>query len=255
MKIFDSLVHPLLSGKKNKHGISTSFEDIHASLAGTGIEKLMAIGMPTEDYEHLKFFQECQKYSAFIPVAALTLSEAPEKELHRIKDIGYSAIKIHPRSLAGTLSVSVLQKALEEAALLDLRVLLCTYCFFDVRSATHLLLDEIVRVVSRSPRSLKLMLVHGGVFDLLKILEMSKYSDNILVDLSYTMMKYKGSSMDLDIDYAMNFFDRRVCIGSDYPDFTLKDFSERALLLSKELPDNKRENILYRNLSAFMDLK
>ena len=254
MKIFDSLVHPTLSGKANKHGISTSFDEIDGALKKLSIEKILAIGMPEPDYTHLKFFNECSKYSRFVPVAALTCSSEPEIEIKEIKEIGYKAIKIHPRSLKGKLDKDQLLKTLLSSEAHGLKVLLCTYCYSDIRDQYHLSLLDMLDVISRTPPSLKIMLVHGGVFDLLKVLEISKYTENVLVDLSFTLMKYSGTSLDLDIIYALNNFDRKICVGSDFPDFTLENFERRIISLSNNLPLEKKENILFKNLEKFMDL-
>ncbi len=164
LKIFDSLVHPTLSGDINKHGTSTSFSDIALALASTSIKKILAVGMPSKSYEHEKFYKACQQHPQFIPVAALTLNTAPVKELRYIKEVGYKAIKIHPRSLVGRLDEEILETILNEAAELDLRVLLCTYCYFDLRNQNNIFLTDLLKVVSKSPKNLKLVLVHGGVF-------------------------------------------------------------------------------------------
>jgi len=69
-----------------------------------------------------------------------------------------------------------------------------------------------------------------------------------------TICKYEGSSIDLDLEFMFQQFDRRICIGSDFPEYTLAKLRERFKLLSKNIDLKKKENITFRNISSFCDL-
>ena len=47
---------------------------------------------------------------------------------------------------------------------------------------------SLVKVIIQNPHT-KLILVHGGVIDILKYAELARFNDNILLDLSLTIMK------------------------------------------------------------------
>jgi hypothetical protein len=70
----------------------------------------------------------------------------------------------------------------------------------------------------------------------------------VLLDLSFTLCRYEGSSVDLDIRYLFQNFDQRICVGSDNPQFTLAQFRKRFDELSADLDPEKRMNAAHRNL-------
>ena len=60
---------------------------------------------------------------------------------------------------------------------------------------------------------------------------------NVLLDLSNTLLRYQGSSLDRDIAWLFRSFDRRICIGSDYPDYEpgqLRARFEQAMAWAEE---------------------
>jgi hypothetical protein len=66
------------------------------------------------------------------------------------------------------------------------------------------------------------------------------------------MCKYKGSSVDLDVRFLFENFDRRICIGSDSPEFSLDVMRERFDFFAHGLPGEKIRNIANLNLSRFL---
>jgi len=74
----------------------------------------------------------------------------------------------------------------------------------------------------------------------------------VLLDLSFTLCKYEGSSIDLDIRYLFEKFDRRICIGSDSPEFDLSKLRQRFNQLTEGLDIVKKKNIGFQNLQAYV---
>ena len=62
-----------------------------------------------------------------------------------------------------------------------------------------------------------MVLLHGGDVQLLRYAELVRFNANLILDLSLTIMKYAGSSLDADLSFLFREFDRRICIGSDHP--------------------------------------
>jgi predicted TIM-barrel fold metal-dependent hydrolase len=96
--------------------------------------------------------------------------------------------------------------------------------------------------------------MHGGTVRLLETIEIVRSYNNVLLDLSFTICKYNGSSLDMDIQFAFDTYDRRICIGSDFPEFSPRDLRERFIFFSNAIPHEKAENIAYRNIAHFLHL-
>jgi hypothetical protein len=60
--------------------------------------------------------------------------------------------------------------------------------------------------------------------------------ENYLLDLSMTMMRYKGSSIELDIKFLFENLDERICIGSDFPEYSIQKTKERFIELYPQTP-------------------
>ena len=94
--------------------------------------------------------------------------------------------------------------------------------------------------------------MHSGTVRLLEMIEIARSYKNILLDLSFTLCKFENSSIDLDIKFACNTFDQRICIGSDYPEFSFKKLRERFEFFTNDLSIEKSENIGYKNILNYI---
>ncbi len=256
--IFDSLAHPTLTAKwLGKENVNASFEALQEAMQNANYKAACAIGMAgIEEYEHSRFLKECQKYPNLVPIAGFKPPIYPfiEKAIADIAAMGFKGIKIHPRfsnlNLMG--NEPVLVKTLQEAAKHDLRVFWCTYMHTNLKSYPSQ--DPFYSLVSILKQSVdtKVVLVHGGDVELLKYAELVRFNDNLLLDLSLTLQKYPQSSIDADLQFLFQHFDRRICIGSDFPEYTLEHTRQRFEQFAESLSIEKRENIAWKNLSNFL---
>jgi len=252
--IFDSLTHPTLDGSfLGKEG--TTFKQVAKELKESGYRKACAIGMPgIGKYSHKDYYQACKKYDVFYPVAAIDFNKELSKEIEEIYSIGYRAIKIHPRFLEKSFS---LEKLKEYFGLVESRgivTFLCTYSYSNIYENNQCLnFENLVKVLS-SCKPTKIVLLHGGVVEVMKYAELVRHNPNLLLDLSLTILKYRKSSIDADIEFLFNHFDRRICIGTDYPDFNFIQLKNRVESLSRDLDVEKLENITYKNLENFLEI-
>ena len=251
--IFDSLVHPTISGNFLGCKGKSNFSEISKGLRDQGVIRACAVGIAgIEDYSHEAFFNECQKYDNLFPVAGIDFNKNLKNEFSQISKIGYSAIKIHPRLMGGSFSITKLVESFNLAFDNNIVVFLCTYNFtslYDKKACLNY--ESLVEALSRSNRA-KVVLVHGGTVELLKYSELVRNNTNLLLDLSFTFMKYSQSSVDLDIMYLFEKFDRRICIGSDFPDFGFKEVCEKFNSFTNGLDKEKIKNIAYNNLESFL---
>ncbi|MBN8455286.1 hypothetical protein, partial [Accumulibacter sp.] len=71
---------------------------------------------------------------------------------------------------------------------------------------------------------------------------------NLMLDFSFTLMRYAGSRLDDDMRYLFSTTDQLITIGSDFPEYSPRSILERFRLLSADIEMHRIENILYRNL-------
>lgn len=83
--------------------------------------------------------------------------------------------------------------------------------------------------------------------------ELVRFNPNLLLDLSMTICKYAGRSLDQDIGFLFRSFDRRICIGSDHPEWSHAALRARFDAFREGLSQEKRENVAYRNILGFLD--
>jgi predicted TIM-barrel fold metal-dependent hydrolase len=110
---------------------------------------------------------------------------------------------------------------------------------------------SLVRLLKRCPKA-RVVLVHGGDVRLLEYAELVRHNSNLLLDLSLTMMKYAGSSIDADIGFLFRRFDRRICVGTDFPEYSHSALRGRFDHFSSGVAQDKLENIGFRNLQGFL---
>ena len=97
--------------------------------------------------------------------------------------------------------------------------------------------------------------MHGGGPALLEVAQIVSIHRTLVLDLSFTLLHYAGSSLDADIRWAMHRLDQRIVIGSDMPEFTPAEAFERAGQLAQGLAPEKWANMAYRNLERLFPVR
>ncbi|WP_159999942.1 amidohydrolase family protein [Roseomonas sp. 18066] len=191
-------------------------------------------------------------FPGLLPIPAWPAAEAPvEAMLDALRDLGVAGLHLHPRA-CGAGVMRHLPDIFRGAAARDLAVFFCSYAF--APAAQRLPPDPLpalTEALAEAP-GLRLVLLHGGGVDLLRHAEFTRANPGVLLDLSFTLMKYAGSSIDLDISFLARSFDRRLCLGSDFPDYAPAEVLARFDALLPGLAAEKRDNILGGNLRRFL---
>ena len=167
-----------------------------------------------------------------------------------LRSLGYRGIKIHPRRCGIDFRHPALPSIIRSA---EIPVLLCTYNYVKGPSRTGRRLDDLLALLDKCGDA-PVVLLHGGVLRCLEWAEAVRPYPNVLLDLSFTMTRFAGSSLDLDLRYLFANFDRRLCVGSDHPELSLGDFRARFDTLSVGIDEEKAHNIGHRNLERLFGL-
>ena len=255
--IFDSLTHPTLSGSwlGSKH--DSSFKLLNEELTANGFIGASAVGIHNiEKYDHEYFMSECKKYNNLFPVAGFDLKVTNiDEEMSKIRDLGFGAVKLHPRFNSFNIEdIDRLIKIFKNAHKHDMIIFYCSYAHSSI--GTYPSIDpfyQLVSVIKQVP-NIKLIILHGGDVNILKYAELVRFNENILLDLSMTLFKYKGSSIDNDIKFLFKKFDRRICIGSDHPEHSHRKLRLYFDELCEDIDSTKSENIGFKNIVNFLKL-
>jgi predicted TIM-barrel fold metal-dependent hydrolase len=247
--LFDANAHPSLSGAILKR--PASFPLLLQQLLDAGFIGACAVGLPARgNYDHRDFLSACREYQNLVPVAGWSDVSAPkiEREIFALQALGYRAIKVHPRLSGLSVRDARFAEVLQACASAQLVVFHCTYQF-GTDGSLHPIdpLPPLMDAVARAP-NVKMVLLHGGGVEVLRYSEAIRTNPNLLLDLSLTLTRYKGSSVDFDIAHLFNTFDRRMCLGSDFPEYTPSEVRDRFEALASGLSQAKRDNIGWRNI-------
>ena len=262
MIIFDCLCHPTIDQTWNNKFCENSFEKLINEMDQANIAMACVVGIAgIGSFDIEKYFILANKYKKrLFPIAGLNPNQYSDGQLkdqiNTIKKIGYYGIKIHPRYSKIDLNSdkNKLIKTFNYAADINIPIFLCSY--YASNAPYYPSTDPLIQlsnIVKETPDT-KLILLHGGGVRILEYMEFCRFNKNILMDLSLTIMKYSGSSIDLDLKFLFKNFDQRICIGSDHPEWKLSDFYKKIELLTEGLSSEKINNISYKNLSDFLNI-
>ena len=207
-------------------------------------------------YSDRQFVDLIKPYEKLVPIAYFDFSDDRsikelDNNLIEVKNSGYRGVKFHPRFSDFSLTSEKLAYTINKATELGLVSLLCTYFTHNSGTATNNNIDTLCKLLM-NVQSSRLVLLHSGTTHFLDMIDVGRSFKDVLLDLSFTMCKYEGSSLDLDLKFAFKTFDQRVCIGADWPEFSMMKLRERFDYLTSGLSDEKINNIAYKNLENYI---
>lgn len=255
--LLDSLAHPTLSGRWLASGRPAGFALLAEELKTQAYLGACAIGLAgIEGYSHTDFIAACRAYPGLIPIAGFDPArDASPEALRALRTMGYRGIKIHPRFSGLTRRLDTLGPVLRAAGAAGLVVFFCTYQHCGVEDHPDSdPLASLVAVLREAPAT-KVVLVHGGDVEVLRYAQLVRHNPQLLLDLSLTLMKFPGSSVDADLGFLFRHFDRRLCVGTDWPEYGMAEVRARFDHFAAGLAPDKRRNIAHANLLGFLGLR
>jgi predicted TIM-barrel fold metal-dependent hydrolase len=195
----------------------------------------------------------------FVPIAGVNPKTLPT--LRRVEAVvaelaaqGFAGIKLHPRLNAydplEAKSIAVFEAAAEHGL-----VILLDTLFRQRGLATKNAPDTIDFLANACPDT-KILLLHASGPSMLDLFEIVRCNPNLMIDFSFTIMRYSGSRLDQDMRYFFETTDQLATIGSDFPEYTPAEMLSRFQSLSQGIAPHRIENIMYKNLERlFSDYK
>ncbi len=256
-RFFDSLTHVTADGSwlgKRVHDASAArlFEELDKCDPWRAC--VVAIAGYVDNETVLRTARTCPDrlvpIGSFNPVQCAS-AEAIREEARKLASNGFVGLKLHPRLNGYDPLQSEVVSAIHEAGERGLVVFLDTL-FRQPGRGTPNAADVVDELAARCPRT-RIVLLHGGGAQLLAMSEVVAAHPNLFLDLSFTLLRYEGSSLDADLRFLLHALDRRIVVGSDFPEYTPSQAKQRVIELGDGLPTEKLDNVLYGNLAALIE--
>jgi predicted TIM-barrel fold metal-dependent hydrolase len=97
-------------------------------------------------------------------------------------------------------------------------------------------------------KSTTLVVMHGGGPEILRIADMCRELHHLYLDLSLTVSRFRKSSVEADIRWLCQQFDRRLIWGSDFPEYEIGKSLDDIREIASGIEEEKLKNILGVNL-------
>lgn len=198
----------------------------------------------------------CQEYSdkfiGFASVNPLGGKESIEQLEQDVFQYKLKGLKLHPRLQNFSLNDSRIIPILQKAADLALPVIIDTFPNgIGLERSFPLLINGVAEAVPKA----KIIMAHFGGYKLWDALFVAKAHPNVFVDLAYSLLYFRGSSLERDLEFAIKKLGSHRCIyGSDHPEMELnKTFDASLKVLNHyQLSSKDMENILGGTISSLI---
>jgi predicted TIM-barrel fold metal-dependent hydrolase len=255
--IIDGLTHITKNRVWVYKNYDASLERLLREMSKAQVDKAVLVGNPPlNDNDFV--LEVYHKYpNKFIPVAAFNPKGLNDKqiemEISTFKQQGFMGIKIHPRFCGLSLDSTEIDKVLKIAGKHDLVCFICTLHRPPSAPLKRPLYDVIHEICENNKKT-RIVLVHGGYYELLPTSEIIRSYENVLLDLSLTLPRFAGSSIGQDIKFLFNTFEKRIVLGSDFPEYTFSDIYKSLRLLDISVEDFIGVGPFGENLMRFFNI-
>lgn len=252
MRLFDSLTHITADGGwMGERRYDASLERLLGDMDGADVGRALLVSIADHGDNDVTMAAARAHPDRFVPIAGLNPRTLPT--LRRIEAVvaglaeqGFAGIKLHPRLNGYDPLDEKCIAALDAAAEHKMVVLLDT--LFRRRGlATTNAADTLDYLANACPDT-RMLLLHAAGPQMLELFEIVRANPNLMLDFSFSIMRYAGSRLDDDMRYLFSTCDQLATIGSDFPEYSPARVLERFQSLSQGLEPHRMENITHKNL-------
>jgi predicted TIM-barrel fold metal-dependent hydrolase len=257
MKLFDSLTHVTRDGSWcGERRYDASLPRLLQDMADSGAYRACLVAIA--DYvDNDVIIESAHAYpDRFVPIAGLNPRVLPT--LRRVEAVvaelaaqGFAGIKLHPRMNGYDPLDPKCIAVFEAAAKHDMAVLLDT--LFRRRGLATTNAPDTIDFIANACPDTRILLLHAAGPSMLDLFEIVRANPNMMLDFSFTIMRYAGSRLDADMRYLFATTDQLISIGSDFPEYSPAMIMERFKVLAEGIEPHRIENITHRNLERLFD--
>jgi predicted TIM-barrel fold metal-dependent hydrolase len=257
MMWFDVNSHMTSTGTWLNGRAEASLANLRDSMTRTGVTRALLVGLAGVNSVE-EILRAASTDPRFLPVVGADPAVADdhggaESWVASLGSRGVRGIKIHCRLSATHPYDSRVLDLLTACARNEMPVLFCSHLVGLSPPAPPI--SEIADRYLREIRALKLLIVHGGLSAAISLFEIARHYPGCYLDLSFTINRYAGSSVDADLRFLMSNLDQKLMLGSDFPEVLHAEVLDRFRFLAREVESEKLENIRYRNADRFFGLE
>lgn len=179
--------------------------------------------------------------------------DAQEKFEFYIENYNLKGLKLHPRIQNFKVNDPKVITLVRTAAKLKLPTIIDTLPYGPtlIKDNLPLLIDELAHTVPEA----KIIMAHMGGHRLLDAMTVVKVNKNVYLDISYTLLSFRGSSLEKDIEFVIKKVgSEKVIYGSDHPSYNLELCYEDSLeiLTNMDLTNLEINKIFGENIITLL---
>ena len=253
--IIDANAHATADGKWFNTDHDASLDRLLREMDAAGVDRAVVTGIPgyLSTSEVLRVTSEHPErlipVGAFDPSRFSSCEQAVSGARDTLRDRGIVGFKLHPRLNRYDPLEQHCLAVLDEISTWPQvpLVWICTFLHGPGIILKKPSVETLCELAVRFP-AVNFVFVHGGGPDLLRLATAARSLPNTHFDLSYTMTRFAGSSVTLDLQYLFKTFDERLLFGSDFPEVGVPDATFAFSSLTQEIPQESIANISGQNL-------
>lgn len=250
--LIDNHVHLYQSGRGGGRDAAASTDDLLREMDAAGIDTSVVIPLPgvaSNDYVRA----QCASHSDRLVQLYTPEFDRPAETIIRMRAFcanwDVRGVKVHPRVQGVTIRDPLVREVIACATELQLPMVFDVFPF-------HASLDDPAtqamayhRLAQEFPQT-TIVLAHCGGFQVLDAFMVAKVNRNVLLDVSFTWIYFRGSSIARDLAFVCARLPAgKVLYGSDFPDVSLIEYLELVRQDTSGL-DAERRDALFGGAAA-----
>jgi predicted TIM-barrel fold metal-dependent hydrolase len=250
--LFDSLTHVTPDGSwMGERSFDASLPRLLADMAEGNTTRACLVTIA--DHGDNDYTLACARLhpDRFVPIAGVNPRVLPtvrrvEAVVAQLAAQGFAGIKLHPRLNGYDPLDAKCVAAIEAAGQQGMVVLLDTLFRRRGLATTHA--PDVIDSLAASCPDTRMLLLHATGPTMFEMYEIVRANPNLMLDFSFTIMRYIGSRLDDDMHFLFATTDQLITIGSDFPECSPATMLKRFEALSQGIEPHRIDNLRHHNL-------